>query len=579
MRHLLTGKTKSLAGLLSVLCFSCPALSVIAAPPTAPVDAGSIMRDQQQSKLPQLQQLPLPEKSREEAGKPGSGALVAVKDFTFSGYEGIATESELQALVAHVKGKSISFGELKALAGKVTAHLKSKGWFLAKAFLPKQDATSGIINIVVVQGSSDGRIEFKMDKAARVSQRVLRNIGKPVVEKGQPLNDKELERSVLLMNDLPGVAARASLAAGAEPGTTGVVYSVTEGPLYSGVVLGDNHGNYYTGEWRLNTNIAVNDPFASGDQISTFITKASGLLQGRIAYSAPVFFTGLRGTLSYTGMSYELGKEMALLDYEGSSNSFDAAFSYPLLRTRTKNLQANLSCGYKTLVDTKSGADLSDKELYSATMSLNYQRYDQFMGGGATNYSFGVTTGSFNDSLNDLALASSGKEGQFSRFNLVLGRLQRLSSAMNLNISATAQKSLNNLDSSEKFSLGGPNGVRAYPVGEAPGDDGQLFNADLRYNVPFKKLCGTLQLVGFYDAGHVTLNRTRYTGDITNDANRNSYWIQGAGVGLNYVVSGTGALRCVWAHTLGSNLGKENNENSDGRSDKQRFWLQGELYF
>lgn len=577
MRHLITGKAKSLAGLLSVLCFSCPALSVIAAPSSAPVDAGSIMRDQQQPKLPQLQQLPVPEKSREEAVKTDAGVLVAVKDFTFTGHEGVATESELQALVAGVKGKSISFAELKAVVGKVTTHLKGKGWFLAKAYLPKQDVTSGIISVVVVQGASDGRVEFKMDKAARVSKRVLSKIGKTVVEKGQPLNDKELERSVLLMNDLPGVTARASLSPGADPGTTGVVYSVTEGPVYSGVILGDNHGNTYTGEWRLNANIAVNDPFRSGDQISTFLTRAEGLLQGRIAYSAPVFVTGLRGILSYTGMSYELGEELKTLDYKGSSNALDVGFSYPLVRTRTKNVTASLTGGYKSLVDKKGDVELSDKTIYNVTMALDCTRYDQFWGGGATNFSFGVTTGDFNDSLNDLE--STGKEGQFSRFNLALGRLQRVSETVNMNISATAQKSLNNLDSSQKLSLGGPNGVRAYPVGEAPGDEGQLVNVDMRYNVPFKKLCGTLQLVGFYDAGHITLNRTRYTGDVTNDANRNTYWIQGAGVGFNYVVSGTGALRCVWAHTLGSNLGKELGQNSDGSNDKQRFWLQGELYF
>ena len=510
-------------------------------------------------------------------GKQESGVLVAVKEFAFSGYEGIATEAELQALVAGAKGKTISFGELKALTNKVTAHLRGKGWFLAKAYLPKQDVTSGVVHIVLLQGASDGRIQFKMDKTVRVSPRVLRNIGNGAVEKGQPLNDKKLERSVLLMNDLPGVTARASLSPGVEPGTTGVLYSVSEGPVISGVVLGDNHGNHYTGEWRANTNIAVDDPFRSGDQISAFLTRAEGLLQGRIAYSTPLLFTGLRGTLSYTGMSYELGEEFAVLDYKGSSNAFDAALSYPLVRSRNQNLIANLSYGYKALVDKQAGIKLNDKTLNSVTMSLNGDSYDQFWSGGATSYSLGVTTGDFNDSLNNLAI--TGKEGRYTHFNLALGRLQRVSRAVNLNVSANAQTSLDNLDSSEKFSLGGPNGVRAYPVGEAPGDNAQLFSADIRYNVPVTRLCGTLQLIGFYDAGHTTLNKDRYAGDVANDANRNSYWLQGAGAGFNYVVSGTGALRCVWAHTLGSNFGMRNGQNADGGKDVNRFWLQGELYF
>jgi hypothetical protein len=38
-----------------------------------------------------------------------------------------------------------------------------------------------------------------------------------------------------------------------------------------------------------------------------------------------------------------------------------------------------------------------------------------------------------------------------------------------------------NLTSSEKFSLGGNDAVRAYPTGEAPGDRGWLATAELRY--------------------------------------------------------------------------------------------------
>lgn len=553
-------------------------MTVLAAPPAPPADAGSIIRDQQQGRIPQLKQLPAREKARQDTAKAESGVLVTVKEFTFSGFAGLATEAELQTLVAGAKGKTITFGELKGFADKITAHLKKKGWGRARAYLPKQDVTSGIIEIAVLQGASDGRLEIKMDKTTRVKACVLRGIGERAIHKGQPLNDNELERAALLMNDLPGVMARLSLAPGAETGTTSVTVTASEGPIVSGMVIGDNYGNRYTGTWRANANVSVNDPFRYGDQISGVITEARGLSQGRIGYSIPVLMPGLKASLAYTGMRYELlDLDTPSLDYKGSSNALDAALGYSIIRSRTSNLSTSLSYGYKVLVDKSAGETVHDKQLHSVNLSFNGDFYDQFWGGGAGSYSAGVTTGSFNDSAPGNISYSGTK---FTHFNLALARLQRLSGKFNMSISGSAQISLDNLDSSEKFSLGGPFAVRAYPVGESPGDNGQLVRADIQYNIPLSSTWGNIQLSSFFDAGHVTLNQERYTGDVANATASNSYWLQGAGIGVNYIVSDKGALRCVWAHVIGDNPGRSiQGNNSDGHDDKSRFWLQGEIYF
>ena len=500
VRNIFAGNTGSFIGLLSVLSISSFAAPVLAAP-APPVDAGSILRDQQ-SRLPQYPQLPAREKAKEQPAKSESGVLVAVKGFKFSGYEGAATEAELQALVADAKGKTMSFGELKGLVDKITDHFREQGWFRARAYLPKQDITSGIIEIAVLKGASDGSLEFKLDRTARISQGVLRSIGETAVRKGVPINEHDFERSVLLMNDLPGVIARASLAPGTLPGTTGVEVAVSEGPILSGVIWSDNHGNRYTGSWRGNTTISLNDPFRYGDQITALMTEADGLVQGRIGYSAPLFFPGLRGSLSYTGMSYDIGADRASLNAKGSSNNVDAGLSYSLLRSRANTLTTSLTYGYKALVDKANGVVNYDKQLNSVTLSANGDRYDQFWGGGATNYSAGVTTGHLNESK-DPSYYLTGKEGQYTRFNFAVARLQRLSEVLNFSLSGVAQMSLDNLGSSEQFSLGGPNAVRAYPVGEAPGDEGQLVTAEIRYNIPLGTSARSFQIAGFYDAGRL----------------------------------------------------------------------------
>ena len=62
-------------------------------------------------------------------------------------------------------------------------------------------------------------------------------------------------------------------------------------------------------------------------------------------------------------------------------------------------------------------------------------------------------------------------------------RLQALPAGFSLNLQWRGQWTNNNLDSSEKFSLGGPYGVRAYATAEAMGDRGWLGSVELRYAV------------------------------------------------------------------------------------------------
>jgi len=153
---------------------------------------------------------------------------------------------------------------------------------------------------------------------------------------------------------------------------------------------------------------------------------------------------------------------------------------------------------------------------------------------------------------------------------------------VSINASYSGQLSLNNLDSSEKFILGGPTGVRAYPVGEASGDEGNLFNVDLRFDLPLPSVLGSLQLSGFYDAGQITLHKSQWSNsNIDNATNRNDYWLQGAGIGITYAYSNIIAIKGSWAHVIDQNDGRDNTTgmNSDGKDDNYRFWLQAMIYF
>lgn len=68
------------------------------------------------------------------------------------------------------------------------------------------------------------------------------------------------------------------------------------------------------------------------------------------------------------------------------------------------------------------------------------------------------------------------------------------------------QQASKNLDSSEKFSVGGIYGVRAYPSGQGVGDRGWLSQVELRQKI------GDVTGFVFYDQGAVAVNVNAWSG-------------------------------------------------------------------
>jgi hemolysin activation/secretion protein len=116
--------------------------------------------------------------------------------------------------------------------------------------------------------------------------------------------------------------------------------------------------------------------------------------------------------------------------------------------------------------------------------------------------------------------------------------------------------------------LGGSDGVRAYPSGEAVGDSGWLVTLELRYALA--ALPG-LSLGGFVDTGGIrrfSKNTTLLTGTVPN-----TYQLSGAGLGLRYDTEAV-SLALVWAKPVGNNRGLDAaGNNNEARQDGSRAWV------
>ena len=426
-------------------------------------NAGTLLKEQRDKPANLPENLPsLEKKSSKPQAFDDKEATVTIKGFKFTNIENLATETELQEILKDAIGKKHGLTGLQELAGRVTLFLQDKGFFLARAFLPKQDITSGIIEISILSGRLEGEVDFQIKAPSRIKESILKEMFNSNIQPGQALQNKQLERSLLLIHDLPGITPKATLERGTEYGSTKVRIDVEEDPLFKTSLSADNFGNYYTGTERANGHLTLNDPFGIGDIFSADVTGTDNLIQGSISYGAQLHPTGLKGTVRYDGLYYQLGEELEDLDVDGGANTIGTALSYPLLRSRDLSAWTSLQYEYRMLDDYVLDIQTRDRSLHVGTLDLYANSYDKFAGGGLSSLQLAITAGDLTlgtdiEQLGDSLTAQT--EGGYSKFTYPAYRLQRVVKNTSAFVSARGQLTGENLDSSEKFILGGPYGI------------------------------------------------------------------------------------------------------------------------
>lgn len=548
---------------------------------SAPPDAGSLLREELQREQPRGPAMPpRPESTSSTRPVADAGAKITVTAFRLIGLTSLP-ESEAQAVLSAYLGRPLSMAELQGAAAKLEQWLRSRGLFVARAYVPPQDIKDGTVDIRIVEGQVEG-IDIKRAPNTRLSEDKLRAPLAHTLPPGTPLEQERLERGLLLLNDLPATSARAVLVPGKEAGTSRVMVEAAQGPIASGTVELDNTGNRFTGAWRLGASLAINDAYGLGDQWSLRVAASEGSSFVRLGYTLPIGADGWKVGLALIDSRYRLccADAATTLNAKGSANAFSAFASYPLIRTRLSNLWATASLARRNFEDRSLGVTTSDKD--SNTLSLGvHGDLSNLSGQGAfTTYGAQWVSGRMNldgwaaDRAQDAVTAQT--HGSFNKISGQVTHLMRVAKSSAVFVGLSGQWASKNLDSSEKFVLGGPQGVRAYPNGEASGDEGWLLNLEWRQEIT-PDWQGTL----FVDHGGVKLNHSpwaNWNAAMPNVPNR--YTLSGAGFSLAWSPTQNSRVTATVASRLGHNPGRDAlGRNSDNRSSATRFWLQGSIAF
>ncbi len=490
------------------------------------------------------------------------GARIRVDRLRVTGAT-LFAEPELVAATGYTPGRDLTLPELRNAAARITRFYNDHGYVLAQAYLPAQDVLAGTVTIAVVEGRY-GAIALRNQSSVSdaVAGRVLNGLNR-----GAPVAIAPLDRRLLLLSDIPGVLVRSTLSPGAEVGSSDLTVDLTRAPRIYGSLEADNAGNRYTGAYRFGGSVNVANLTGMGDLISLrLLASTEGLAYGRAAWQAPLGDATVG--VAYTHMQYDLGHEFSALDASGASDIASLFASYPLIRSRAANLYAVGSLDAKFLRDEIGlVSQVSDKTIRGVTVGLRGDSRDGFGGGGWNTGSLSWTSGGLDieSPLERAADAASARsQGGFNKLQYAVSRLQTVRGPLSVYGAVRGQIATDNLDSSEKMELGGAYGVRAYPEGEAYGDQGYVATLEARWmlNAWTRPLPGQLQLIAFVDAGEVDFAKDPWFAG-PNHARRS-----GGGLGVNWFGPDNLSARVAYARRFNDQV------STSGPDHKGRVWFQ-----
>lgn len=451
----------------------------------------------------------------------------------------------LHLLVADAEGKALSLHELRELAKRITDYYNNNDYPLTRAIIPAQTIQDGIVQIKIIEVNYN---KITLHNSSRVNDSLLLKTLSPI-KAGEPVTQKQLHHSLLLLSDIPGVSVNSTLKAGEKIATSDLTVNVAPKAMVSGDVIVDNYGSRYTSRERISTTLTGNNFLNNGDTLRLdFLSSGRGLNYGRIAYESIVNGSGTQLGGSYSSLHYILGDSIAFLNAHGTAHIESLWIKHPLIRTQNFNLYTLLQYDH---LEFRDHIDMTstkiDRHLQNGTLSFNADSSDSVLSGGLNRLSLGLTSGyvEFDDTAAEQYDAlTANTQGGFSKLNLYFSRLQRLSPKDELQISFLLQEASSNLDSSAKIITGGPYSLQGYDVGAISGDSWAAITAEIYHKLdPIRE--NKFQITAFIERANVKVNKRSWS------MGENHATLSDVGVGINWNGSNQWSTRAYSAIQIG----------------------------
>ncbi|MCH8313674.1 MAG: ShlB/FhaC/HecB family hemolysin secretion/activation protein [Nitrospinae bacterium] len=401
-------------------------------------------------------------------------------------------------------GKQITLQHIYRIADAITKKYRNAGYILTKAIVPPQEIYDGTVRLNIMEGYIHNvRVQGRV-----VGPKKLLNAFRKRLMKSRPLHAKDLERYLLLIDDLAGVSVKSVLTPSKnQPGASDLTLILENKPFtaHAGV---DNRGTKFNGPFQFFAGASENSllGFYEKAGVQGVITSnPEELYYFNVFYEAPVSNEGTTMNLSAAFSQSKPGSGLKIFNVEGESHTFSFRLNHPFIRSRGENLRGHLSYTHRNTETDILGTRDSEDRLRILKLGMVYDYTDRFHG--INLISFNISQGlNILDATEpgSLNLTRSQGRSDFTKISGKLQRLQQLAPSWMLLGSAAWQYSFEKLLASEEFGVGGVSFGRAFDPSEITGDTGLALGLELQRAFDVKmQFLRNLQAYVFFDYGSV----------------------------------------------------------------------------
>lgn len=497
-------------------------------------DAGALQQ-QLQREADQNRGAPLPDSPIKKQPTPSqtkSGdQAIDVTSFNVTGIT-LITQEQAQEVLKPFTNSKLSFDQIKE-AGLALTRLYTSMGRVAQATIPPQDVVNGLILIKVIEGKV-GNVIIELDKQSpsRLKSEVIQQFITVNNASGNLISLNGLERSLALLNEMPGNEVSGELSPGDQEESSNIQLNAKDTGLVAGKVEASNYGANNTGVRQISGNLSLNNPSGNGDQATLDAIGSEGSIFGQFKYDMPLGADGWRVSAGLSSLDYKGLSSFSSTLTEGKAQTYGLYSTYALERTARSNKTLVVKFEKKNYNNLTSGLQSSNYQINVLSTGLNGNHFaDQAYA------NWGVTAALGQLAIRNAAQANNDNQGAatqgtFSKLTFNGSVTQALPfDRTNIIASIYGQFANKNLNSAEQFNLGGPYGVRAYPVSQSGGSQGAIASVEVTHTYENK-----LQLGAFFDAGLVQQYKNTYANwqGQTHAANTYSLYAAGPTAKYNY---------------------------------------------
>jgi hemolysin activation/secretion protein len=383
----------------------------------------------------------------------------------------------------------IPVSELFTATADLEAAYANAGFVLARVVLPQQTLNDGgTLRVTVVNGF------VETVDVSNVPEQTLRRVqGLTQTLVGRPgITREELERQLLLVGDMPGVALSSALAAGEELGGAVIAVEPDYRPI-TGFVGLSNPSSTALDTYSLNAGIEFNSLLQYGETLYARVSGAPTDLLSPDPVSrmfalgavVPIGFSGL--TVNIEATTADTKPLHATVPTRSDFDRQSIRLSYPFIRTRSRNvnLQASLDLQEDSQTLVGAGTIYRDKLAVLRIGASGSQIHDNTA---VTNAGFVLSSGldafgartAAAAAAGSVPLSRGGADATFTKLTGTLSHQRALNDQLALSLMGRFQSSFGDpLATSEQFSLTGPQALSSFDSGAVRGDAGFVVRAEV----------------------------------------------------------------------------------------------------